>query len=88
MGNGSGGRGFTRRAFVGGGAMVCIPYVARAQMTVLQAGREPKALTDAELEMIDKHEMREFHVDKLWRFYTQKAIKQGIVEEHADTFFH
>ena len=60
---------------------------ARAQMTVLQAGREPKALTDAEREMIDKHEMREFHVDKLWRFYTQKGIKRGIVEQNADTLF-
>ncbi len=60
---------------------------ARAQMTVLQAGREPKALTDAELEMIDKHEMREFHVDKLWRFYTQKAIRNGAIEAHGDHLF-
>ena len=52
---------------------------ARAQMTVLQAGKEPKALTDAELEMIDKHEMREFHVDKLWKFYALKGNKSGIV---------
>jgi hypothetical protein len=56
-------------------------------MTVLQAGREPKALTDAELEMIDKHEMREFHVDKLWRFYTQKGIKHGVVDARSDILF-
>ena len=54
---------------------------ARAQMTILQAGREQKALTDSELEMIDKHEMREFHVEKLWRFYTQKAISHGVLSE-------
>jgi ribulose-5-phosphate 4-epimerase/fuculose-1-phosphate aldolase len=60
---------------------------ARAQMTVLQAGREPKALTDTELEMIDKHEMREFHVDKLWRFYTQKGIRQGVVDEGENLIF-
>jgi L-ribulose-5-phosphate 4-epimerase len=54
---------------------------ARAQMTVMQAGREPKALTDAELEMIDKHEMRAFHVDKLWKFYALKGQKAGLVPD-------
>lgn len=52
---------------------------ARAQMTVLQAGKVPKALTDTELEQIDKHEMREFHVDKLWKFYALKGNKTGVV---------
>lgn len=50
---------------------------ARAQMQVMQAGKVPKALTDAELEQIDRHEMREFHVSKLWKYYVRKGIKAG-----------
>ena len=52
---------------------------ARAQMQVLQAGQKPKPLTDKELEQIDKHEMREFHVDKLWKFYALKGQKSGVI---------
>jgi hypothetical protein len=31
--------------------------------------------------------MREFHVDKLWRFYTQKGIRQGVVDAGEDLVF-
>ena len=52
---------------------------ARAQMQVLQAGRTPLPLTDAELEQIDRHEMREFHCEKLWKYYVGKGVKSGAV---------
>ena len=52
---------------------------ARAQMQVMQAGRTPKALTDEELEMVDRHEMRDFHVGKLWAYYVRKGQKQQIL---------
>ncbi len=46
---------------------------ARAQMQVLQAGRTPLPLTPGELEQIDKHEMRDFHCEKLWKYYVGKG---------------
>jgi L-ribulose-5-phosphate 4-epimerase len=46
---------------------------ARAQLQVLNAGQEPLALTDAEMEQINRHEMREFHVGKLWKYYVHKG---------------
>ena len=52
---------------------------ARAQMQVLQAGKTPLPLTEAELEQIDRHEMREFHVDKLWSYYVHKGVKQNAI---------
>ena len=52
---------------------------ARALMQVLQAGAEPLPLTQAEREQINRHEMREFHVGKLWRYYVEKAETAGIV---------
>ena len=52
---------------------------ARAQMQVMQAGKTPLPLTDAELEQIDRHEMRPFHVDKLWSYYVRKGVKQNAI---------
>lgn len=52
---------------------------ARALMTVLNAGAEPLPLTPGEREQINRHEMREFHVDKLWRYYVAKARTAGVV---------
>jgi L-ribulose-5-phosphate 4-epimerase len=46
---------------------------ARAQLQVLSAGQKPLALTDAEMDQINRHEMREFHVSKLWKYYVHKA---------------
>ena len=50
---------------------------ARAQLQVLNAGRKPLPLTDAEMEQINRHEMREFHVGKLWKYYVHKARAAG-----------
>lgn len=52
---------------------------ARAHMQVLQAGQTPAPLTDAELDVVNKSEMREFHVDKLWTYYVRKAEKADAV---------
>lgn len=52
---------------------------ARAMMQALQAGREPLPLTEAEMEQIERHEMREFHVDKLWTYYVNKGRKAGVL---------
>jgi L-ribulose-5-phosphate 4-epimerase len=49
---------------------------ARAQLQVLSAGQKPLALTDAEMDQINRHEIREFHVGKLWKYYVQKARQQ------------
>jgi L-ribulose-5-phosphate 4-epimerase len=51
---------------------------ARALVTVLNAGAEPLPLTIDEREQINRHEMRVFHVDKLWRYYVDKARTAGI----------
>ena len=50
---------------------------ARAQMQVMQAGRKPLALTEAEMEQINRHEMRDFHCGKLWTYYVRKGEKSG-----------
>ena len=52
---------------------------ARAQWEVLQTGRQPLPLTGAELEQIDRHEMRPFHVRKLWAYYCAKARRAGLI---------
>ena len=52
---------------------------ARALMQVLQAGQKPLPLTLRELEQIDAHEMREFHCQKLWKYYAGKGVKGGAV---------
>lgn len=54
---------------------------ARAQLQVLHAGKEPLPLTDAEMEQINRHEMREFHVGKLWKYYVQKGRTAGVLPE-------
>jgi ribulose-5-phosphate 4-epimerase/fuculose-1-phosphate aldolase len=50
---------------------------ARAQLQVLNAGKKPLALTKSEMEQINRHEMREFHVGKLWKYYIHKARDVG-----------
>ena len=52
---------------------------ARALMQVLQAGRRPLPLTKAEMEAIDRHEIRDFHVAKLWKYYVGKGRAAGIL---------
>jgi ribulose-5-phosphate 4-epimerase/fuculose-1-phosphate aldolase len=46
---------------------------ARALLQVLGAGQKPLPLTDAEMEQIDRHEMRDFHVAKLWKYYLHQS---------------
>lgn len=50
---------------------------ARAQLQVLNAGQRPLALTAEEMEQINRHEMREFHIGKLWKYYVHKARAAG-----------
>ena len=52
---------------------------ARAQLQVLNAGQKPLALTTTEIEQIDRHEMREFHVGKLWKYYLQRGRTAGAI---------
>lgn len=44
---------------------------ARALLQVLAAGKKPLPLTRAEIKAINRHEMREFHIAKLWKYYTE-----------------
>jgi L-ribulose-5-phosphate 4-epimerase len=52
---------------------------AAALMQVLQAGARPIPLNDAELAQIEQTEIRDWHVGKLWSYYTGKAVKQGVL---------
>jgi L-ribulose-5-phosphate 4-epimerase len=52
---------------------------ATAQMQALQAGAKPLPLTDAEIEQIEKMEMRDWHIQKLWNYYVRKGLKEGIL---------
>lgn len=54
---------------------------ARAMMTVLQAGAVPLPLTVEERAQVNRHEMREFHVGKLWRYYVENAQVAGLVPQ-------
>jgi L-ribulose-5-phosphate 4-epimerase len=52
---------------------------ATAQMQALQAGAKPLPLTEAEIEQIEKMEMRDWHIKKLWNYYVRKALKEGVL---------
>jgi L-ribulose-5-phosphate 4-epimerase len=52
---------------------------AKAMMAVLQAGAKPIPLSEAEIAMIDKHEMREWHIHKLWNYYMRKGISEELL---------
>lgn len=58
---------------------------ARAQLQVLDAGKNPLALTKTEMEQINRHEMREFHVGKLWKYYVHKARDAGALPADWDS---
>jgi ribulose-5-phosphate 4-epimerase/fuculose-1-phosphate aldolase len=49
---------------------------ATAQMQALQAGAKPIPLTEAEIAQIEKMEMREWHIKKLWNYYVRKALDE------------
>ncbi len=50
---------------------------ATAQMQALQAGAKPLPLTEAEIEQIEKMEMRDWHIKKLWNYYVRKGLSEG-----------
>ncbi len=50
---------------------------ATAQMQALQAGARPLPLTEAEIEQIERMEMRDWHIKKLWNYYVRKGLTEG-----------
>jgi L-ribulose-5-phosphate 4-epimerase len=50
---------------------------ATAQMQALQAGARPLPLTDAEIAQIERMEMRDWHIKKLWNYYMRKGLEEG-----------
>jgi L-ribulose-5-phosphate 4-epimerase len=52
---------------------------ARAQLEVLQAGAKPLALTDDEIAQIERMEMREWHIKKLWNYYIRKGSAENVL---------
>lgn len=52
---------------------------ARALLNVLQAGAEALPLTEEEMEQINRHEMRPFHVRKLWAYYLERGHEAGLI---------
>ena len=52
---------------------------ATAQMQALQAGARPLPLTDAEIAQIERMEMRDWHIKKLWNYYMRKGLKEGVL---------
>ncbi len=52
---------------------------ARAHMQALQAGKTPLPLTPEEIVQINKHEVRDFHIGKLWAYYLNKGRKAGVL---------
>ena len=58
---------------------------ATAQMQTLQAGARPLPLTAAEITQIERMEMRDWHIKKLWNYYMRKGLKEGVLpREWAD----
>src|SRR6266542_3399572 len=54
---------------------------ATAQMQALQAGAKPIPLTDAEIEQIERMEMRDWHIKKLWNYYIRKANAENVLPQ-------
>jgi ribulose-5-phosphate 4-epimerase/fuculose-1-phosphate aldolase len=52
---------------------------ARAQLQVMQAGAEPIPLSQEDMDLINRHERREHHCNKLWNYYVRKAIAAGAI---------
>jgi L-ribulose-5-phosphate 4-epimerase len=50
---------------------------ATAQMQALQAGAKPLPLTAAEIAQIERMEMRDWHIKKLWNYYIRKGLNDG-----------
>jgi ribulose-5-phosphate 4-epimerase/fuculose-1-phosphate aldolase len=58
---------------------------ARAQMEVLQAGAKPLPLSAEEIAQIEKMEMREWHIKKLWNYYIRKALTENLLPREWGT---
>ena len=54
---------------------------ATAQMQALQAGTKPLPLTNAEIDQIEKMEMRDWHIQKLWNYYVRKGLDEDVLPE-------
>jgi ribulose-5-phosphate 4-epimerase/fuculose-1-phosphate aldolase len=54
---------------------------ATAQMQALQAGAKPIPLSEAEIAQIEKMEMREWHIKKLWNYYIRKALDEEVLPQ-------
>jgi len=52
---------------------------ATAQMQALQAGAKPIPLSDAEIEQIERKEMRDWHIKKLWNYYVRKGLAEDVL---------
>ena len=52
---------------------------AAAQMLALQSGARPLPLTRAEMDQINRHEMREAHIPKLWNYYVRKGMSAEVL---------
>src|SRR5438477_11299886 len=52
---------------------------AVAQMQALQAGARPLPLTEAAIAQIERMDMRDWHIKKLWNYYIRKALKGGVL---------
>jgi ribulose-5-phosphate 4-epimerase/fuculose-1-phosphate aldolase len=52
---------------------------ATAQMQALQAGAKPMPLTEAEIAQIERMEMRDWHIKKLWNYYVRNGLKDGVL---------
>lgn len=52
---------------------------ANALMQVMQAGAKPLPLTRAEMDQINRHEKRDHHIGKLWKYYIGKGIGAGLL---------
>ena len=57
---------------------------ATAQMQALQAGAKPLPLTEAEIEQIEKMEMRDWHIKKLWNYYVRKGLSEGVLPQRME----
>jgi L-ribulose-5-phosphate 4-epimerase len=54
---------------------------ATAQMQALQAGAKPIPLSDAEIEQIERMEMRDWHIKKLWNYYVRKGLAEDVLPQ-------
>ena len=47
----------------------------------MEGAIKPGELTDAEIEQIEKMEMRDWHIKKLWNYYVRKGLSEGVLPE-------